>query len=84
MTTPPVMAYAHSIVRCRPEVAQRIQTYGCVVHIDGGDGEVVGEREDDDDKERPQYAVHIRRPAKEAIAHIERTRLEDHLWVVPI
>ena len=83
MITPPVMT-CHPIRYCGCFAKSlRGRTYRSVVHVVRRDGQVVWQGEDDADEERPDDAVDVRRPAEEAVAHVERTWLEVHLGVVP-
>lgn len=59
-------------------------TYRSVVHRLACHGQDGGEREDDADEQRPEDAVQVRKPADEAVAHVERPGHELDLGVVPV
>ncbi len=62
----------------------RTRANGSIVHRLRSDGQDGREREDDADEERPQYAVHVRCPSEEAVAHIERPGHELNFGMIPV
>jgi len=54
----------------------------CVVHVFWCYRYHCWEREDDADENCPQYASDIACQTEPSISHVERTRLEVHIWVV--
>lgn len=59
-------------------------THRSVVHILRIDGQIIRHRKDDAHEQRPQYTVDVRRPSEDAVAHVERARLEVDLGVVSV
>lgn len=59
-------------------------SYSSVVHRLRSHRQHGRKREDDADEKRPQYAVHVRSPPEETIAHVERPGHKVDLRVVPV
>lgn len=58
--------------------------HGSIVHRLGSHRQDGGEREDDTDEKRPQYAVHVRGPPEETVAHVEWPGHKLDLGVIPV